>query len=75
MALVHRSWPVRVLAYAGTGIFILFMALVIGLVVAFLLWGLFAGPLWLQWTIGGPLLLILLTFVGRNYHQYHRKGF
>lgn len=67
--LVHRPWIVRVLAYAGTGILLLLLALLALGTLAFLLWGLTAGPPWLQWTIGGPLMLVALTFVGRSFYR------
>jgi membrane protein implicated in regulation of membrane protease activity len=69
MVLEHRSWIVRVLAYAGTGILILLRDLLVVGALAFLLWGLTAGPLWLQWAISVPLALILLALLGRNFHR------
>lgn len=68
MALVHRPWIVRVLVYAGTGILIMLLILLIAGALAFLVWGVFMGPDWLQWTLSIPLILVLLTFVGRGYY-------
>lgn len=69
MALVHRPWLIRVLAYAGTGILIVLLGLLIVGTLAFLLWGLIAGPLWLRWAISVPLALILLALLGRNFYR------
>ena len=69
MPLVHRPRIVRVLAYAGTGILILILAVLALGTLWGILWGLVAGPLWLQWAIGAPLALVALTFVGRSFHR------
>lgn len=64
-----RPWIVRVLVYASTGLFVAAAAMSGVAAIGFLLWGLTAGPLWLRWAIGIPIVLTLLTIAGREFHR------